>query len=483
MCLPHEVEQQIRALAERVRDYCREDPLTQASKAISAAVELYNAWIEKQNAVLDRERAQLDRQRDELNQQAAALEADRHQLQAPNLQAPTDAEVDRHNALVRAFNAKLQAHQEAVRSYNQRSQALDERVQQVNAEAAARKQQADAVSREAEARCETHRRWLQDHGPEGLWDELNKLYARLHGSASANGADAACLPGWLADLEALRTEMGKHALRQQGESDQGLLLVEAVIAGKDHRTARAIMIADNSASVASLTPELVQVLAIGDCVGDETDLSLPNGIHVKVPQLVIPGVSVEGGQAQFVKGVVLKASMAGVDGTLGLSFLTRFDFSIQRARPQMLILRPPELPAEGVGFDVFLCHNSEDLPTARRIYEVLTKAGHRPFLSAESLGRLQNADFYSAVNRALEEARHLIVICSSRKHVTSPWVEAEWSLFDGMKRAARKRGNIVPVLCEGMALGDLPLALSRYHAINIEAPNWEVDLLKFLPRT
>ena len=242
------------------------------------------------------------------------------------------------------------------------------------------------------------------------------------------------------------------------------------------------MIIDIGASVVTIVPELVEVLGLTERVGEEVELSLPAGIRVKAPQLLIPSIAVHGMEAQYVKAVVLKESMPGVDGCLGLSFLNRFEYHIEKERDQRLILKPAKVPGDSPKFDVFISHKSSDASFARQVYDVLTQSGYKPFLSEVSIEESGTTDYHKAIDAALECATHFIMVCSSRENMESPWVEAEWRLFDGYKRSGKKRGNIVPVLCGDLTSEDLPMALSRYQALSMEDPRWSEKLINYLPR-
>ena len=51
------------------------------------------------------------------------------------------------------------------------------------------------------------------------------------------------------------------------------------------------------------------------------------------------------------------------------------------------------------------------------------------FFSQESLIEFGDADFRRAIDRALDQSKHMIVVTSSREYAESPWVRAEWGLF------------------------------------------------------
>ena len=177
----------------------------------------------------------------------------------------------------------------------------------------------------------------------------------------------------------------------------------------------------------------------------------------------------------------MNASQVGIDGCLGLSFLNRFDFRIERDRPQRLILTQKDQPAGRPAYDVFICHKSEDLSYAQEVFELLRNSGHHPFLSEESVESHGEADFRKTIDEAIEMARHLIVVGSSADNILTPWVEAEWGLFLALKRSGRKKGNLVNLLCGEMQIEELPATLSVYQAIRMDQDKWKSQLINFLP--
>jgi hypothetical protein len=161
-----------------------------------------------------------------------------------------------------------------------------------------------------------------------------------------------------------------------------------------------------------------------------------------------------------------------------MSFLSRFDFAIS---PQGLTLHGREARPSGRQFDVFISYRSVDSGHAQAVYDVLVGAGHRPFFALASVPGGGRADFGRAIDEAIEEVEHMVVVCSSRENVEAPWVDREWRFYEHLVTSGRKpRGNVVPVLCGGMRPEDLPGPLSRYHAVSLGAPRWQADLLSFV---
>ena len=117
---------------------------------------------------------------------------------------------------------------------------------------------------------------------------------------------------------------------------------------------------------------------------------------------------------------------------------------------------------------VFVSAKSSDYEHAARVYEFLTASGVSTFFSQESLPQLGVSDYRREIDRALDEAEHMVVVTSSAEHAQSPWVEAEWGFFINEKRSGRKRGNLVTVVTGALRPGDLPPSLRYYEVIRLE---------------
>ncbi|HMC77751.1 MAG TPA: TIR domain-containing protein [Vicinamibacterales bacterium] len=118
---------------------------------------------------------------------------------------------------------------------------------------------------------------------------------------------------------------------------------------------------------------------------------------------------------------------------------------------------------------VFISAKSGDYDYAEAVYRHLTAAGIAAFFSRESLPEVGSADYRREIDRALDEADHLVVVTSSIDSVVAPWVEAEWGFFINEKRSGRKTGNLITVLAGAMRPADLPPSLRYYEAIPFDA--------------
>jgi hypothetical protein len=128
---------------------------------------------------------------------------------------------------------------------------------------------------------------------------------------------------------------------------------------------------------------------------------------------------------------------------------------------------------------VFISAKSSDYEYADRVYRRLGDAGVTAFFSRESLPELGSADYRKEIDRALDEAEHMIVITSSVDHVLAPWVEAEWGFFINEKRSGRKRGNLVTLVVGALTAANLPPSLRYYEVIPFE-PDSIDKLLRYV---
>ena len=130
-------------------------------------------------------------------------------------------------------------------------------------------------------------------------------------------------------------------------------------------------------------------------------------------------------------------------------------------------------PQKHIAFDVFLSRKTEDIPLALQVYERLTAAGYSVFDASISLPEMGIADYSKAIDLALDNARHLIVVASTAEHPASSWVEAEWRFFLNKKRAGKAVGNLLCVVDPGVHIHDLPPSLQNFEVI----PTTDLDRL------
>ncbi|MHB8053550.1 MAG: TIR domain-containing protein [Methanoregula sp.] len=129
---------------------------------------------------------------------------------------------------------------------------------------------------------------------------------------------------------------------------------------------------------------------------------------------------------------------------------------------------------------IFLSAKSEDYAPASRVYSFLAERGYSVFFSDQTLPRMGNSDYRREIDKALEQAKHLILVTSRKEYVESKWVEAEWGSFINEKRSGRKDGNIVVLLAGSMQIGDLPISLRSFETRFLDNPKTLDQILSYL---
>lgn len=123
--------------------------------------------------------------------------------------------------------------------------------------------------------------------------------------------------------------------------------------------------------------------------------------------------------------------------------------------------------------DIFISFKSADVELAKTLYAYLRSKGLSVFLSSETLPQLGSSDYRKAIDKALDECRHMIVVSSKIEYLNSSWVEAEWGFYIGEKRAGRKKGNILTVVTDDIEIKDLPASLRYYQVIFYTKENFD----------
>lgn len=97
-------------------------------------------------------------------------------------------------------------------------------------------------------------------------------------------------------------------------------------------------------------------------------------------------------------------------------------------------------------YDVFISFKNEDSDLAGRIYEYCHKRIKQPFWSKKSLPRLSKSEYSKAIDMALENSKHFIVVLSDLKYLDAEWIKYEMDVFNNeIKEGRKKDSNFVIV--------------------------------------
>lgn len=131
-------------------------------------------------------------------------------------------------------------------------------------------------------------------------------------------------------------------------------------------------------------------------------------------------------------------------------------------------------------YDVFISCKSEDYSYGKKVYDYLESKGIRAFLASQELRNLGDADYGKAIDTALDQSKHLVVVASSAKYTTedfSPYVYYEWHTFAEEKKSGRKKGNILSIVAKDEIRDELPIGLRNYQSFLFDDYS---DIIRYL---
>ncbi len=104
---------------------------------------------------------------------------------------------------------------------------------------------------------------------------------------------------------------------------------------------------------------------------------------------------------------------------------------------------------------------TKDCEMAESLYFALQKKGYNPFFSKRSIIDVGRSDYIDLINEALEEAKILVAVATSRANLTSPWVKREINMFSAMMMQENDGSRvIISFLSPDFPLKQLPANLS-----------------------
>jgi predicted aspartyl protease len=467
-----------------VHSYFRNDPFELYNASVRNTVSELNSRTEKKNAELNQQREKLKNEFKLIKDVEKKISGLAEEIKNIQFNPRDTLAAESYNKLVEEHNKLIKDYETLLTEYRKNEDVFNKHVKKINADNAKSKSDIDTFIKETKGKLDEYQRWIIKHGPQKLFSDLNQFYALLIETSKNAEGNSEELTKYLKAFQNLRQEIAQHTKREQSSQKNGALIVQCVLCGQEE----VCLSVETGSSVVSLTPEMVKILGIEDHVGDEVELILAGNIRIKAPELLIPSLSVYGHEAKFVKAVVLKHALPGIDGGLGLSFLNRFNFRIERDNPEIITFvedkQAPKTQTDTTNpnheYDVFISYNTNDLNYALDIYELISNAGHTPFFSYVVSKGINQNQFQKEIDQALESAYHFILVCSSHENATSKWVEAEWRLFEYLKNTYSKKGNIIPILCGKMSKDELPASFKVNQALSIKEPGWRTALANYL---
>lgn len=131
-------------------------------------------------------------------------------------------------------------------------------------------------------------------------------------------------------------------------------------------------------------------------------------------------------------------------------------------------------------YDVFISSKSEDYPMAEEVYGFLIQNGYSVFLASKELERIGDSEYSKAIDDALDECTHLIVVSSKLEYIKSKWVSYEWGVFCDDKKSGYRNGNLLTILDKAIAIAKLPPGLRHQQSFTFD--NYLHEILGYLKK-
>lgn len=151
-------------------------------------------------------------------------------------------------------------------------------------------------------------------------------------------------------------------------------------------------------------------------------------------------------------------------------------YEIQRRYIEILRKEPP--------YDVFICfkattetgERTKGSVVAQDIYYQLEKEGVKTFFSRITLENKLGEEYEPYIFSALNSAKVMIVVASSKDEINSRWVKNEWIRYRSIVTKDRSRA-IIPV-CVGISPYDFPDELPSFQAVDWSKVGASQDLIR-----
>lgn len=152
-----------------------------------------------------------------------------------------------------------------------------------------------------------------------------------------------------------------------------------------------------------------------------------------------------------------------------------------------------KLEQEGIDYDCFICvkvkeedkeHYTKDSHDADILYDKLMKEGYHPFYS-ERTKKEQNwlGNSYEAnILYGLYKAKCMIIICSDKEYLDTPWVKNEYSRYIEFMKIGKKEKGSLCIAYTDEVIEQLPGISYRLEGIKFDGFDTSEKLLDFVQR-
>ena len=129
-------------------------------------------------------------------------------------------------------------------------------------------------------------------------------------------------------------------------------------------------------------------------------------------------------------------------------------------------------------YNVFIASKSEDYPIAEKVYDFLVANGLTAFLTSKELKNINEDDYATVIDDALDHSSHMIVVASSIENVNSAWVKYEWQTFCNDLMSQYREGKLFTILDDAVEKRSLPASIRHKESFTLQ--NYQTKLLSYL---
>lgn len=129
-------------------------------------------------------------------------------------------------------------------------------------------------------------------------------------------------------------------------------------------------------------------------------------------------------------------------------------------------------------YDVFISSKSEDYGLAEKVYDFLIESGLDVFLASRELDRLGESEYSLAIDDAIDNATHMIVVATSVDNINSKWVKYEWNTFSNDLKSGYRTGNLITIHSHDIELRRLPASLRHQQSFWLDT--YKQHILSYL---
>ncbi|MCK4303632.1 MAG: hypothetical protein KAY24_05275, partial [Candidatus Eisenbacteria sp.] len=284
------LQKRLASAQETMDAYYRQSPSRQAQEHVDQVSRELESWAQSMRGELEADHADLDHEFKEIRELEAQIAELDKSLEGMSSSSNDQVAIRKYNRCVAERNALVEKHKQSGSTLQTRQESYSRRVDDFNRELAERQKILDKQIADAQQDVDAYSAWLSEKGDERFFVQLNQLYADLRNLQPDATEERVALEGMISKVQGIRTELAEQAVTGSPGARSGMLIVPATFATSEicH------LLVDNASSIVSLSAELVRVLDWESYVGEEVELSLPAGLTARVPQLLIPGMAVDG---------------------------------------------------------------------------------------------------------------------------------------------------------------------------------------------